>query len=72
MLYLILRSLGGKKVPFILPVYHDNKFIVNFKENRGVFNAFFAKQCSLLDNGSRSLFQSSLLTSKENQMFTSH
>ena len=39
-------------------VYHhffksgDNNFITDFKENTKIFNSFFAKQCSLIDNGS--------------------
>ena len=39
-------------IPYIPPLFHDNKFIVDFKEKREVFNSFFAKQCLLLDIGS--------------------
>ena len=45
--------LNGRKIPCIPPLFHDNKFITNFKEKREIFyfNSF-AKQCSLIDNGS--------------------
>ena len=33
------------------PLFHDNKFITDFTENSEIFNSFFAKQCSLIDNG---------------------
>ena len=34
------------------PLFHDNKFITDFKEKSEIFNSFFAKQCSLNDDGS--------------------
>ena len=40
----------GKKIPCISPLFQDNKFITDFKEMSE--NSFFAKQCSLIDNGS--------------------
>ena len=33
-------------------LFHDNKFITDFKVKSEIFNPFFAKQCSLIDNGS--------------------
>ena len=39
-------------IPYIPPLFQDNKFIVDFKEKRAIFNSFFAKQCLLLDTGS--------------------
>ena len=36
----------------IPPLIHDNKFITKFKEKSKIFNSFFTKQCSLIDNGS--------------------
>ena len=49
----ILKSLlTGKKVPCIPPIFHDNKFITNFREKAELFNSFFANQCSLITNTS--------------------
>ena len=44
--------LTGKKVPCIPPIFHDNKFITNFREKAELFNSFFANQCSLITNTS--------------------
>ena len=43
--------LNGKKVPCIPPIFH-NKYVTEFKENREIFNSFFANQCSLVSNNS--------------------
>ena len=49
----LLRTLlNGRKIPGIPPLFHNNKFITDFKEITEIFNSFFAKQCSLIDNGS--------------------
>ena len=32
---------------------HENKFVIDFKEKAKPFNAFFAKQCSLIKNSSK-------------------
>ena len=34
------------------PLFHEKKFVTDFKEKTKLFNAFFAKQCSLIDNNS--------------------
>ena len=44
--------LTGKKVPCIPPIFHNNKFITDFREKAELFNSFFANQCSLLQNSS--------------------
>ena len=44
--------LTGKKVSCIPPIFHNNKFIIDFRENAELFNSFFANQCSLLRNSS--------------------
>ena len=49
----ILKSLlTGEKVPYIPPIFHDNKFITDFREKAELFNSFFANQCSLSTNNS--------------------
>ena len=49
----VLKTLlNGTKIPCIPPLFQDNKFITDFKEKSKTFNSFFAKQCSLIANGS--------------------
>ena len=49
----ILKSLlTGEKVPWIPPIFRDNKFITEFREKAALFNSFFANQCSLITNTS--------------------
>ena len=43
---------NNKKLPCIPPIFHENKFVTNFKEKAELFNSFLAKQCSFIDNGS--------------------
>ena len=49
---ILKRFLNDKKIPCILPLFHD-KFITDFKEKAELFNSFFSKQCSIMDNGSK-------------------
>ena len=44
--------LNNEKIPFIPPLFHENKFITNFKEKAELFNTYFANQCTLLHNSS--------------------
>ena len=49
----VLKSFrNNKKLPIIPPIFHENRFVTNFKEKVEFFNSFFAKQCSIKDNGS--------------------
>ena len=51
--WLVLKSfLRNKTLPSIPPIFHENRFVTNFKEKVELFNSFFAKQCSIKDNGS--------------------
>ena len=50
---LLNRFLNNKKMPLIPPFFHENKFVTDFKEKAELFNAFFAKQCSLTKNSSK-------------------
>ena len=44
--------LNGKKIPCIPPLFHGDKYIVDFHEKSGIFNSFFADQCSPISNRS--------------------
>ena len=47
---ILKRFLNDKKIPCIPPLFHDNEFITDFKEKAELFNSFFSKQCSIIDN----------------------
>ena len=40
----------NKKIPVILPIFHDNKFITDFKQKAEILNSHFSKQCTPLTN----------------------
>ena len=44
--------LNNKKIPCIPPLYHDDKFVCNFKEKSEIFNNYFAQQCSVINSNS--------------------
>ena len=47
----VLKSLlNKKKVPSIPPLFHQNKYVTDFKKKAELFNCFFAKQCSIINN----------------------
>ena len=43
---------NNKKISCIPPLFHENKFITDFKEKAELFNYFFVNQCSFLSNNS--------------------
>ena len=45
--------LNNKKIPVIPPIFHDNKFITDFKQKAEIFNSHFSKQCAPLINNSK-------------------
>ena len=49
---LLKTMLNDKKVPCILPIFHDNKFITDFSKKANLFNSFFVKQCPIIENNS--------------------
>ena len=49
---LLKTLLKGKKIPCIPPLFHGDKFIVDFQEKSEIFNSFFVDQCSPISNGS--------------------
>ena len=48
----ILKPLLNKKIPCIPPLFHQNKYLIDFKKKVELFNCFFAKQCSIINNSS--------------------
>ena len=47
----ILKTfLNDKKIPWIPPAFHNNKFAIDFEKKGERFYTFFAEQCSLLKN----------------------
>ena len=42
--------LNNKKIPCIPPLFHENKFVTDFKEKAELFNHFFVNQCSVSNN----------------------
>ena len=49
---LLNRFLSNKEIPLIPSLFHENKFVTDFKGKAERFNAFFAKQCSFIKNSS--------------------
>ena len=45
--------LDNKKIPLIPPLFHENHFIIDFKEKAELFNSFFSNHYSLLKNCSK-------------------
>ena len=45
--------LNNKRIPLIPPLFHENRFITDFKEKAELFNSFFSNQHSLLENCSK-------------------
>ena len=42
--------MNNKKTPIILPLFYENRFVIEKKAES--FNSFFAKQCTVINNGS--------------------
>ena len=61
---LLKAPLNDKKISCIPPIFHNNKFIVDFKEKSEIFNTFFAGHCSLIPN--KSILPSQLILLTEN------
>ena len=61
---LLKTPLSGRKIPCILSLFHNNKLITDFKRKSEIFHYFFAKPCSLIDNGSTSVTLLPLITDK--------
>ena len=49
---ILKRLLNNKKIPCIPPLFHQGKYVTNFKKKAELLNNFFAKQCSIIQNSS--------------------
>ena len=43
--------LNNKKTLIIPPLFYENRFVTDFKKKAELFNSFFAKQCTVINNG---------------------
>ena len=59
---LLKTLLNNKKIPCISPIFHNNKYIVDFKEKSEMLNTFFPEQDSVIPNKGVLLSQLTLLT----------
>ena len=51
--YLLKTLLNGRKIPWIPPLCHNNKFISEIKAKCELFNSYFAEQCTPLVENSQ-------------------
>ena len=50
----ILKTLlTNRKIPCIPPLFHQGKYVTDLKKKAELFNSFFGKQCSLIQNSSK-------------------
>ena len=47
--------LNNEKIPCITPFFGQGKYVTDFKKKSELFNSFFAKQCSTIQNSSKLL-----------------
>ena len=45
--------LNNEKIPCIPPLFHQSKYVTDFKKKAQIFNSFFNKQCSIIQNSSK-------------------
>ena len=67
---LLKTLLNRKKITCIPPLFHGDKYIVDFQEKSEIFNSFFADQCSPIPN--RSILPSELSLWTDSTLSTCH
>ena len=50
---ILKELLNNKKIPCSPPLFHEGKYVTDFKKKAELFNSFFAKQCSIIKNSSK-------------------
>ena len=49
---LLKTFFNNNKIPCILPLYHADKFVFDFKKKSKIFNNYSAQNCSVINNNS--------------------
>ena len=50
----ILKTiLNNKKIPCTPPLFQQGKYVTDLKKKAELFNSFFAKRCSIIQNSSK-------------------
>ena len=50
----ILKTLlNNEKIPCFPPPFHQGKYVTDFTKKAELFNSFFTKQCSIIQNSSK-------------------
>ena len=49
---LLKTFFNNNKIPCIPPLYHDDKFVFDFKKKSKIFNNYSAQNCSVINNNS--------------------
>ena len=62
--FLLKTMLNDKKVRCIWPFFHNNKFVTDFSKKANLFNSFFAKECSIIENNSALLSSTNPITNQ--------
>ena len=61
----ILKTLlNNKNIPCIPSLFHQGKYITDFKKKTELFNSFFTKQCFIIQNSSKLPFTLNKTTKK--------
>ena len=55
---------NGRKIPIIPPILIEGKLVSDFKEKANMFNEFFSRQCTPLNNGSKCPSQHYFITNE--------
>ena len=55
---------NGRKIPIIPPLLIEGKLVSDFKEKANMFNEFFSRQCTPLNNGSKCPSQHYFITNE--------
>ena len=50
--FLLKAFLNNKKLPCIPPLYYNDKFVCDFKQQSKTFNYYFAQSCSVINSNS--------------------
>ena len=49
---LLKTFLSNKRIPCIPPLYHNDKYVLDFKEKSKTFNSYFAQQYLIVNDNS--------------------